>query len=116
MNYSDDVPTTRIEQQQWIDPTAPSGHWKPREAPKANGGWAVTALLFFWPLAFVAFSKALSVPTLLALGRVQEAQEASDSVARPGKIALVCGIAIAVLVVVVQVVVLRDMAAASTSL
>ncbi|GAA1457215.1 CD225/dispanin family protein [Williamsia maris] len=114
MNYSDDVPTTRIEQQQWIDPTAPSGHWKPREAPKANGGWAVAALLFFWPLAFVAFSKALSVPTLLALGRVQEAQEASDSVVRLGKIALVCGIAIGVVAVVLQVVVLSEVTATST--
>lgn len=110
MIYSDDMPTTRIEQQ-WVNPTAPSGHWKPREAPKANGGWAVTALLFFWPLAFVAFSRALSVPTLLALGRVQEAQEASDAVARLGKIAVVLGVAIGVLVVVAEVVVLRDIVA-----
>lgn len=61
-------------------------------APQANGGWAAATLIFFWPLAFLAFSRALSVPTLWSEGRYDEAREASASVARIGKIATAIGI------------------------
>lgn len=82
----------------------------PTAAPTANGAWAVAALIFFWPLAFVAFSRSLSVPMLLAQGRVAEAHAASNSVARLGKIAVVCGLIAVVLLVVVQFMLLREAA------
>lgn len=73
------------------------GESAPVAAPSTNGGWAATTIIFFWPLAFVAFSRALSVPMLWAQGRHHEAQEASESVARLGKIALVTGIVLMIL-------------------
>lgn len=75
-------------------------------APRTNGGWAAATLVFFWPLAFVAFSRALSVPMLWAEGRYQEAQDASASVARLGKIAVIIGIVLTVLLVLFYVVVI----------
>ncbi len=128
MSYPDDQQTTRIGaggygrepyaagEQKWIDPTAPAVGWQPPAVPTANGGWAVATVIFFWPLAFVAFSKALSVPTLLAQGRIPEAQAASDSVARLGKIALVCGLAIVIVAVILEVAVLHSLAASDNSL
>jgi hypothetical protein len=73
-------------------------------APPTNGGWAAATILFFWPLSFVAFSRALSVPMLWAEGRHEEAYDASASVARLGKIALGIGILLTVLVIVLYVI------------
>ena len=56
--------------------------------PPANAGWAVAALLFFWPLAFSAFTHAFKVYPLWASGDHQGAQYASDRTKQLGKWAL----------------------------
>jgi hypothetical protein len=56
--------------------------------PPANAGWAVAALLFFWPLAFSAFNHAFAVHPLWAAGDLQGAHYASGRVKQLGKYAL----------------------------
>ncbi|WP_072689161.1 CD225/dispanin family protein [Rhodococcus marinonascens] len=56
--------------------------------PASNAGWAVTSLIFFWPLAFSAFTHAFNVYPLWASGDVAGAQDASDRVRRLGQISL----------------------------
>lgn len=57
--------------------------------PAQNTGWAVAALLFFWPVSFSAFTHASRVYPLWAMGDYAGAQEASDKTKRLGKISLV---------------------------
>jgi Interferon-induced transmembrane protein len=56
--------------------------------PPHNVGWAVAAVLFFWPLSFSAFSHALNVYPLWASGNYTGAQYASDRVRRLGQLSL----------------------------
>ena len=56
--------------------------------PPHNVGWAVAAVLFFWPLAFSAFSHAFNVYPLWAAGNYAGAQYASDRVRRLGQLSL----------------------------
>jgi hypothetical protein len=56
--------------------------------PSANAGWAVVALLFFWPLSFSAFTHSFNVYPLWASGNVAGAQYASDRVRRLGQLSL----------------------------
>ena len=56
--------------------------------PSANAGWAVAALMFFWPLAFSAFTHAFNVYPLWASGNVAGAHYASDRVRRLGQLSL----------------------------
>jgi Interferon-induced transmembrane protein len=56
--------------------------------PPSNAGWAVACVLFFWPLAFTAFTHLHNVYPRWAMGDHQGAQEASDRVKSLGKIAL----------------------------
>lgn len=56
--------------------------------PPSNAGWAVAAVLFFWPLAFTAFSHLHNIYPLWAMGDYAGAQLASDRVKSLGKIAL----------------------------
>jgi interferon-induced transmembrane protein len=62
---------------------APSG-----APPPHNAGWAVVSLLFFWPLAFSAFTHAFNVYPLWAAGDSAEALHASDRVRRLGQLSL----------------------------
>ena len=66
--------------------TPPAAH-RPGPPPH-NVGWAVAAVLFFWPLAFSAFSHALNVYPLWAAGNYAGAQYASDRVRRLGQLSL----------------------------
>ena len=66
--------------------TAP--HGIPPAPPPNNAGWAVAALLFFWPLSFSAFSHALNVYPLWAAGNFAGAQYASERVRRLGVLSL----------------------------
>ncbi|MEU1205762.1 CD225/dispanin family protein [Nocardia sp. NPDC005825] len=50
---------------------------KPATRPPHNIGWAVAALLFFWPLSFSAFTHALNVSPLWSDGDVEGARYAS---------------------------------------
>ena len=48
------------------EPTSPIQ--PPPAPPSVNAGWAVAALLFFWPLSFSAFAHAFNVYPLWASG------------------------------------------------
>ena len=56
--------------------------------PPHNVGWAVAAVLFFWPLSFSAFIHAFNVYPLWAAGNYAGAQYASDRVRRLGQLSL----------------------------
>ena len=56
--------------------------------PPHNVGWAVAAVLFFWPLSFSAFTHAFNVYPLWASGNVAGAHYASDRVCRLGQLSL----------------------------
>ena len=60
----------------------------PLGPPPHNVGWAVAAVLFFWPLSFSAFTHAFNVYPLWASGNVAGAQYASDRVRRLGQLSL----------------------------
>ena len=60
-----------------------------RPGPPSNVGWAVASILFFWPLAFVAMTRALDVYPLWASGRHTEAEAASASAKKLGIISIV---------------------------
>ncbi|MGX1767711.1 CD225/dispanin family protein [Dietzia sp. NPDC055343] len=68
--------------------------------PPSNVGWAVASILFFWPLSFVAMTRALQVYPLWAAGRHAEAEAASATVKKLGMISL----ALVVLLIVLYVV------------
>jgi hypothetical protein len=70
------------------EPTTPIQPPPAPTPPSANAGWAVVALLFFWPLSFSAFTHAFNVYPLLAAGNVAGAQYASDRVRRLGQLSL----------------------------
>lgn len=70
-----------------------SGH----AAPPSNVGWAVAAILFFWPLSFVAMTRALDVYPLWAAGRHAEAEAASATAKKFGVISLIVFAAVIVL-------------------
>ena len=68
---------------------APASTYLPQEPPPpVHAGWAVASLLFFWPLAFSAFTHAFNVYPLWARGDVVAARAASDRVRRLGQISL----------------------------
>jgi Interferon-induced transmembrane protein len=68
---------------------APASTYLPQEPPPpVHAGWAVASLLFFWPLAFSAFTHAFNVYPLWARGDVVAARAASDRVRRLGQVSL----------------------------
>ncbi len=67
-------------------PTPPAS--LPPGPPPHNVGWAVAAVLFFWPLSFSAFTHAFNVYPLWATGNFAGAQYASDRVRRLGQLSL----------------------------
>jgi len=78
---------------------AAAGQTRP-PMPEQNTGWAVAALIFFWPLAFSAFSNSASVYPRWASGDHQGAQQASAQAKKLGKIALGLWVVFMLLVVV----------------
>jgi Interferon-induced transmembrane protein len=75
--------------------TAPQAPAAPRPAappplgpPPHHVGWAVAAVLFFWPLSFSAFTHAFNVYPLWAAGNYAGAQYASDRARRLGQLSL----------------------------
>jgi hypothetical protein len=68
---------------------APASTYSPQEPPPpVHAGWAVASLLFFWPLAFSAFTHAFNVYPLWARGDAAGAQAASERVRRLGQLSL----------------------------
>jgi len=74
--------------------------------PPSNAGWAVAAIIFFWPVAFAAFNHLHSIFPRWSMGDYQGAQYASERVKTLGKIALGVGIGLFVLAVVMWFVML----------
>jgi hypothetical protein len=68
--------------------------------PPSRIGWAITALLLFWPLAIPAFIYSSRVEPAWYQGDVAGAQRASDNVKTCGVVALVIGIVTALLMIV----------------
>ena len=68
-----------------------------RLGPPSNIGWAVASILFFWPLSFVAMTRAMQVYPLWQAGRQSEAEAASATAKKLGVISLVVFAALIVL-------------------
>jgi len=76
----------------------PAGYGQPAGAkPTGNLGWAIAAVVFFWPLAIAAFISYGKVDELWYRGDWAGAQQASESVKRYGIIALCIGLGFLVL-------------------
>ncbi|CCQ15369.1 putative uncharacterized protein [Rhodococcus sp. AW25M09] len=56
--------------------------------PASNAGWAVVAVIFFWPLAIPAFNHALKVHPLWLMGDAQGAHYSSNRAGFFGKLSL----------------------------
>ena len=91
----------------------PQGYGPP-PIPPTNAGWAVAATLFFWPLAFTAWTASSNVVRLWAMGDLAGAQAASDQAKRMGKIALVI-IAVLAALYVVAIIAFVALAASAAS-
>lgn len=59
-----------------------------RPGPPSNVGWAVASIIFFWPLSFVAMTRALDVYPLWAAGRHEESEAASNTAKKLGMISI----------------------------
>lgn len=80
-------------------------------SPPSNVGWAVAAIIFFWPLAFVGMTRALEVYPLWAAGRYSEAEAASATAKRMGVISLAIW-AVLIVLYIVFIIAMVGMAAA----
>ena len=65
-----------------------AGTSDPQIGPPSNVGWAVASILFFWPLAFVAMTRAMQVYPLWQAGRHAEAEASSATAKKLGAISL----------------------------
>lgn len=83
--------------------------------PPTNAGWAVAAVLFFWPIAFSAFTHSSNVMRLWAIGDYAGAQYASTRARELGRIALFVWLGIMVLVVVFYVIVIVSIVSTANS-
>jgi hypothetical protein len=83
-----------------------SSYGAPGQPPPGHLGWAITAVIFFWPLAIAAFINYSRVESLWYRGDPAGAQRASDAVKRYGVIALCIGLAIIVLYAILAAAVL----------
>jgi Interferon-induced transmembrane protein len=72
------------------EPIVPGPHPVPSAPvrPPSNVGWAVAALLAFWPLSFSAFTHALNVFPLWSEGNAEAARYASERARRLGILAM----------------------------
>lgn len=80
------------------------------QIPPTNAGWAAAALIFFWPLAFTAFTASGNVVRLWTMGDHGGAQAASDKAKRMGKIALFLVAALIALYIVIVIAVIATAA------
>jgi len=97
--------------QLWWPPPPPPA---PPPPPPSNVGWAVAAVLFFWPLAFSAFTHSSNVYPRWAMGDFQGAQYASDRAKKLGQIALWVWVAFFVVLIAFYVVFFAILINAST--
>lgn len=72
-------------------PSGPAPGWAGPMPPDKNIGWAIAALLLFWPLSIPAFIASLKVSDLWFTGRYQEALQASADAKKWGVAGVVVG-------------------------
>jgi hypothetical protein len=108
------------QQPQWQQPPPPPppGHgYQPYSyggyglrgtPPPSNVGWAIAAVLLFWPLAIPAFIYSSRVDSAWYRGDVSGAQRASANARTCGIWALVVGVAFFILFFVLSVAVFSD--------
>ena len=72
----------------------------PGQPPSGHLGWAIVAVIFFWPLAIAAFINYGRVESRWYRGDAVGAQQASDAVKRFGVIALGVGLLIMLLYII----------------
>ncbi|NIL74266.1 CD225/dispanin family protein [Rhodococcus sp. B10] len=89
--------------------------YAPPPPPPTNAGWAVAAVIFFWPLAFSAFTHSSNVYPRWAMGDFQGAQYASDRAKKLGQIALWIWVGFMALFVVFYIVLFATLASASNN-
>lgn len=92
----DATPTTPVA----AEPPATA---RPTPPPPSNVGWAVASVIFFWPLAFSAFTNALNVTHFWLTGQVDRAQESSDRAKLLGKISLLVGLVLLFLFIALKI-------------
>lgn len=83
--------------------------------PPSNAGWAVAAVIFFWPLAFSAFTQSSKVFPLWMGGDVPGALAASERTKTLGKIALGIAISLYALFIVFYLVIILVVVGTATS-
>jgi hypothetical protein len=79
---------------------APYPYRPPGPPPPSRIGWAITALILFWPLAIPAFIYSGRVESSWNRGDVAGAERASQNAKTCGVVALVIGVVIAALMIV----------------
>lgn len=84
--------------------------------PNKNIGWAIAALLLFWPLAIPSFIAALKVSDLWFTGRYDEAVRAAADAKKWGVAGVVVGGAWIGIVVVVYAVLIVSMITGGSTL
>lgn len=95
---------------QYWDNRAPSQGAYPQQSaaptgpPPNNVGWAVASVIFFWPLAFSAFTHSMNVFPMWMSGNHQGAMAASERAKTLGKISLGIFIGLWVLLIVFYVI------------
>ena len=72
----------------------------PGPPPSNQIGWAIVAIILFWPLAIPAFIYSSRVESAWNYGDVAGAEQASQNAKKCGVAALIVGIVIAVLMIV----------------
>lgn len=98
-----DEPTGAITTPASPPPPAPTSVTGPPKPPPTNVGWAVASVIFFWPLAFSAFTNALNVTQFWLTGQYDRAQESSDRAKLLGKIALLTGLVLLFLFITLRI-------------
>lgn len=99
-NYPNEQPTPSYSQQPY--PQQPAAVPGP---PPTNVGWAVASVVFFWPLAFSAFTHAMNVLPLWLSGNYQGAAAASERAKTLGKISLGVFVGMFVLLIVFYIII-----------
>ncbi|MDY6807885.1 MAG: CD225/dispanin family protein [Actinomycetota bacterium] len=83
--------------------------------PATNAGWAVAAMIFFWPLAFAAFAHSSKVTGLWLSGDHAAAQDAADRAKRLGKISLLLWAILSVAFIVLYVAMIAEIISSARS-
>ncbi|MCF3940674.1 CD225/dispanin family protein [Gordonia tangerina] len=83
--------------------------------PATNVGWAVAAVIFFWPLAFAAFTHSSNVIRLWLSGDHIAAEDASRRAKTLGKVALAIWAVLTVAVIVFYAVMISTALSSASS-